>query len=324
MAAAYGTTVPQINTISMYAKEDGSYGGQKPQSGNFYGMNQAELEKKYGGTNPGAVPSGTVKMREDGTPIQAAPAQIEDDAPVIVDLPSAAKNDEDGGQLIYPEVAMKAVVSSSDVNRIVCNGDIRDVIFSKEKGLKAQAAGKSLYVKFFLKEDEVGKIKYATKPVEMYVVCGENTFNIILFPQKVPSQTIRLQSGSAERIKKNTSLFAGLPYEKKIQTLIKNAYDEDYPESFQVVKKMEEVKAFRDIKVFLTKVIRVEGEGFAIKEFLLLPGIDIEVSEQSFLGKDFSTAPVAVSLETLKLQRGVKSRLFVIERTPETDGGNGL
>lgn len=116
---------------------------------------------------------------------------------------------------VLPEVTTQVDMSSSDINRIVCPVDIKDVIFSKEKGLSVKIAGRGAFVKFLITKKEDKEI-YSNTPSELFVICGNDVYSLIVIPKRIPSQTIRLSSGKLEKIKKNISLMEGLPFEKKV------------------------------------------------------------------------------------------------------------
>jgi len=220
-----------------------------------------------------------------------------------------------GDQALIPEIGMKAVVSNSDVNRIACKSPIKDIIFSPEKGLKAQVSGNNVFVKFQAKVLGTETL-YAQQPVDIYVVCGGNTYNIMLVPEGVTSQTIRLDSGKTERVQKNASLFEGQPFEKQIRTLINYGFIEDFPESFQVTDEKDvDIPAYKGLITSLRRTVRIEGEGLLLKEFTAISDKNRELTERMFLNPKFSKNPVAIGLEKLKVKKNEPIRVFVVERT---------
>jgi conjugal transfer pilus assembly protein TraK len=220
-----------------------------------------------------------------------------------------------GEQSVLPEVQMKAKFSASDVNRVVCSSDIKDVTFSKEKGVMVKYSGKNAFVKFAV--TKVGeKTLYAVNPVELFVICGESVYNIIAIPKHIPSQTIRLNSGRLEKIQKNHEVHSGQAFEKKIDEIIKSTYTDELPESYTVVNKSQEIKAFRDATVFLKREITVDGEGLVMLEYYVSPHDNVEqlvISERDFMKKDFGSRPVAISADKLTIRKGEVGRVFVLD-----------
>ena len=125
-------------------------------------------------------------------------------------------------QRIGPEGTSQVFLSSSDINRIICPVEIKDAIYSKEKGLTVRLAEQNAFVKWVVMKKD-GKDLYATTPSELYIVCGQNVYTLIAVPKRIPAQTIQLSSGKADAIKTNLALFQEVPFEKKILALIKRA-----------------------------------------------------------------------------------------------------
>lgn len=234
-------------------------------------------------------------------------------------LPTASQ-DGIGEQSVMPEVQMKAMFSASDVNRVVCGTDIKDVTFSKEKGVMVKYSGKNAFVKFAV--TKVGeKTLYAVNPVEMFVVCGESVYNIIAIPKRIPSQTIRLTSGKIEKIQKNQEVHAGQSFEKKLLEIIKSSYTDELPESYGVIPKSQEIKAFRDANVVLKRDITIEGQGLVVHEYYVSPKDNVEqlvISERDFMKKEFANRAVAISADKLTIHKGDVARVFVVD-TKEAD-----
>jgi len=224
---------------------------------------------------------------------------------------------------LLPEVTTPVDMSSSDVNRVVCRGTIKDVIFSKEKGLSVTITGQDAFVKFLITRKEDGE-RYSNTPSELFVICGEDVYSLIAIPRRIPSQTIRLSSGKAEKIKKNISLMAGLPFEKKVTGLIQSAYTEDIPESFSVSPSHTAVDIFDDMTLTLRRTVVIEGEGLQLKEYRVgmreESALDsLQLMEKDFLRTELTERPVAISLTTLNLKKGESARLFIVEQTGGVD-----
>jgi|GEM_PF-5889432 len=224
--------------------------------------------------------------------------------------------------IVPPEVATQVKLSASDVNRIVCPGDseVKDAIqtaYSREKGIDVKVSGKNVFVKF--KARKTGsEIKYTKSPAEMFIICGDRTYNIIAFPERIPSKTIRL-SGGPEKAKKNNSLYGAMPYEKKIVSIIKNVYTGELEDSYTVRPARNRVTLFEGVEVTAVRNVIVEGEGLTVKEFRVTNhgNAPVEFSEKNFLKASLSKSAAAISVDKHKLKAGDSARLFIVERRSE-------
>jgi conjugal transfer pilus assembly protein TraK len=221
--------------------------------------------------------------------------------------------------VVLPEATTSVRLSSSDMNRISCPADIREALTSTEKGLTIKITGKDAFVKFKVTK-KGDKFAYSTTPTELYVVCGDETFSMVIFPQRVPSQTIRLTSGKDRKIKENLSLYAGLPFEKKALKAIKDVYTENIPDSYSVSRREKRFFSFREILLTLKRTVDIEGEGLRIKEYeasLRGESTEFKMNEKMFLKTELAENPVAISLERHILRTGDTSRVFVVEQRAE-------
>ena len=218
--------------------------------------------------------------------------------------------------VVLPEATTTVRLSSSDMNRISCPADIREALTSTEKGLTIKITGKDAFVKFkVIKKGD--KFVYSTTPTELYVVCGDETFSMVIFPQRIPSQTIRLTSGKERKIKENQSLYVGLPFEKKVLKAVKDVYTENIPDSYSINKKEKQFLLFREIRLILKRTVDIEGEGLRIKEYqVALRGetTEFKLNEKMFLKTELAENPIAISLERHILRTGDTARVFVVER----------
>jgi len=221
---------------------------------------------------------------------------------------------------VLPEVATPVDFSSSDINRISCNGEIKDIVYSKEKGLTVKFTGNNAFVKFLIRKSEEKEV-YATLPSEMYIVCGESVYNLIAVPKRIPGRTIRLSNGSMEKIKKNNAAYGAIPFEKKILSILKSVYTDDIPESLVVEKVNKSFPIYQDITITLNRMISVEGEGLRIKEYHVAVNPNatskFELREKQFLRNDLATKPIAVSIDNPVLKPGKAARVFVFESMAE-------
>ena len=251
------------------------------------------------------------------------------EGPPVANTPSAAGQlatpgeyssiPEDSLAVVPPEVATPVYLSSSDINRIVCPSYIKDVIYSKEKGLTVKIEGQNAFVKFLVTK-EGDKDEYSTTPTELYILCGKETYNLIALPKRIPSRTVTL-SGGDRKVDKNASLFDGMPFEKKILSIIKSVYTEDIPDSFTVRDEDRPFNLFKGLRLTLIKTVRVEGEGLRVKEFTAQATQNMELSEKDFLKTELTTDPVAIAIDKLRLSPGETARILIVERVT-AEGGN--
>lgn len=218
--------------------------------------------------------------------------------------------------VVLPDVTTRVRLSNTDVNRLVCPDGIKDVVFSQEKGVKVKITDGNAFLKFqVIKKGE--EMIYTEVPSEFYVVCGGDIFSLVGMPQRVPAQTIRLSSGKRQKVQQNLALFSGMPLEKKILTLIRQAYTDQLPESYLVKEVDRQMNLFPALWMNFTREIVVEGEGLAVREYrvALKSGTEqMRLSEQEFLRSELTSQPLAVAVDELLLGGGNHSRVFIVER----------
>lgn len=217
---------------------------------------------------------------------------------------------------VSPEVATLVEMSSSDMNRIQCLTDIRDVVFSKEKGVTVKIIGKNAFVKFMVAK-RGDKESYSSTPTEIFVACDESIYNLIALPKRIPSQTVRLNMG-INKIKKNASLYEGMPLEKKIVSIIKSIYTDEMPDSFTIEQVGRKMDIFKDVDMSLQRIVSVDGEGILVKEYrAVLKGNSekdiIEIREKDFLRAELTTKPVSIMVDRLKLKKGDTVKVLIVE-----------
>lgn len=228
--------------------------------------------------------------------------------------------DQETPVVILPEVTTVVQLSSSDINRFVCPVDIKDVVYSKEKGVNVKITGKDAFVKFIVLKKQDGEKAYSVLPTEMFVVCGDDTFQLIVYPKRIPAQTVRFSTGKDKKIKANHELFSGLPFEKRILKAIKDVFTENAPDSFAITRYDKRIGRFKEVDIIHRRSFDIEGEGLRVLEYeiSLKEGIkQFKLNEKLFIKKEFSENPVAISLEKHVLRPGDVSRLFVVEQRQE-------
>lgn len=214
---------------------------------------------------------------------------------------------------ILPEATTKVDLSSIDINRIVCPADIKDVVYSKEKGLNVRIQGRNAFFKFTLAKEDSRKV-YAAIPVEVYVVCGDDVYTMIAYPKRIPAQVVKLSKGKLDAVKKNMGMFNGVPFEKKVMTILKTIFTDAMPDSFNVTVINKPFNVFQQVDLILKRIITVEGEGIKVKEYTAQAKTDVYLKEKDFLRTDLTTKTIAVSMSALNLKKDETSRILMVEQ----------
>ena len=220
------------------------------------------------------------------------------------------------GNVVLPEIPTVVSMSNTDVNRITSYAEIKDVIYSKEKGVLIKYSGKDCYVKFTIQTKGKRTI-YSTTPSELFIVSGGNVYNIIACPEKGTARTIRLMGSEAVRIKENEDIFRGMPLEKKVLSVIKHAFKDNVPESFTVTEIHQEISFSDKISLSLLRRIAVDGEGIILKVYQarVSPGFGaVTLTEKDFLRTDLTTNTIAIAIDHPHLKTGEISRIYICER----------
>lgn len=218
-------------------------------------------------------------------------------------------------EMILPEVPTEVAVSNHDINRIVCPGQMNDLIFSKEKGLVGHFSGGSAFIKFKV-ENDGGEYTYASEPCELFVVCDNVVYSIIAQPEDIPSVTRRLASPKGKTFKKNIAHYKNMPLEKQALQIIREAYNETYPTSYRVAESKKEIALSPDFSTTLIQSVDVDGVGLQMKKFQVTSKATgkIQIEEQDFLSPAVSDSILAVAVEDHTLNPGESTRVFVVEK----------
>jgi conjugal transfer pilus assembly protein TraK len=228
------------------------------------------------------------------------------------------KGEESNVVYVKPNRTTMVEMSSLDINRVYCDGEITDVIFSEEKGVKVKIVKNNAFVKFAMKKIENKEIP-VENPVDLFFVCNDQVYNVIALPKRIPSASIYLESKDKKKIQEVMEKVKELPYEKRLLDIIKAIYVNKYEPNYQVMKVNKEFYLFKDIKVILEKMIDIEGEGLRAKVFSLETNFDfntqyVEIKERDFVRKELTTIPLAISLDKTKLQGKDKATLIILEK----------
>ena len=167
------------------------------------------------------------------------------------------------------------------------------------------------------------------KPGVIYVITqSDEVFTIEILPDKgVKARAINLDS-SKSRSRLNRIKFAGLDRETAAVDLIRNAFADTLPDSFNVISKNIEVKAIKHLKIEQRRTVSIDGVPLKLNEYLVriapMSGIsEMTVEERSFLVPKLTRTPMAIALGRdlagyvngkVILRRGQYLRLFIVEK----------
>ncbi|OPY84775.1 MAG: TraK protein [Smithella sp. PtaU1.Bin162] len=219
--------------------------------------------------------------------------------------------------IITPEIPTAVRVSARDINRVTCRaGEIKDIVYSKEKGMTVSFSGKDAYIKY--KYIKRGNKTIYPSVTEMYIVCGDATYNLIAVPELIPAKTIQLSAGASDKIRKNKKYFSGMPTEKKIMTLLRAVYTDDLPESFTLEKQeLGDISPYAELSIMPIRTVSASGEGIRVFEYIIKIRADakrqeIELDERDFI--EIAANPIALAIDKLKIKKGDTVRMFICEQ----------
>jgi conjugal transfer pilus assembly protein TraK len=291
--------------------------------------------KAYHGKVKGWVPLSKLKLKENKfnlhnatigenktnstQPLGTFPLGVGEGPSGINKMETKKEEKIDVSNIVYvrPNRTTMVEMSSLDINRVYCDGEITDAVFSEEKGVKVKMVKNNAFVKFVVKK--IGdKEVYAENPVDLFFVCNDQVYSLIALPKRIPSAFIYLESKD-KKIQEVVDKTKDLPYEKRLLDIIKAIYINKYEPNYQVVKVNKEFHLFKDVKVVLEKVIDIEGEGLRAKVFSLATQFDsstqyVEIKERNFVRKELTVIPLAISLDKTKLQGKDKATLIILEK----------
>jgi conjugal transfer pilus assembly protein TraK len=218
---------------------------------------------------------------------------------------------------VKPNRMTMVEMSALDINRVYCDGELTDVIFSEEKGVKVKIVKNNAFVKFVIKKIGDEEI-LVDKPVDLFFICNNQVYSIIAIPKRIPTVLIYLES-KERQLQEIVERVKDLPYEKRLLDIIKAIYLGKYEPNFLVAGVNKEFYLFKDLRVILEKVIDIEGEGLRAKVFRLETDFRsstqyVEIKERDFIRKELTSFPLAVSLDKVRLQGKDRATLIILER----------
>lgn len=225
--------------------------------------------------------------------------------------------------IVEPDKVTPLTLSADNVNRVVCPVDIKDVVYSEEKGVQVKIAGKNAFIKFLIKR--IGnKEQYSNIPTDIYVVCGDRVYSMIAFPKKQPPVVVYLKD-KGEKVKSAVDKYASLPVEKRIVNIVKAFSNNTPPEEAEFYPDKKVYKLYDGLRIVEKGRYVLVGEGMQVRviditaENVPTGANYVEIQEKDFLRVEITQTPLAMSLDKLRLYKGDTARLLVIEKSKEVE-----
>lgn len=224
------------------------------------------------------------------------------------------KKNQTPPQIIYDEGYQPVIISLRDITRVVCFSNIERTMYSKEKPFEIKTVGKDAFIKnipFEVTDPLEGTVthRYDDTAKELYIVCGNRTYSLILVPSDIPAQTIYLKTTMVDKETAKQGESA-LPYEETMLGLIKDAYMENIPDGYDVQENGAQVRNFEQIAISHTKTYT--GAAYQILEFNITAKMDVLLDEVAFLSTIQPRNPLAISIMSLSLKQGEQTRAFIV------------
>jgi hypothetical protein len=218
---------------------------------------------------------------------------------------------------VLPQKTEIVKVSNQHINWMRClEGNMEDIIYSEEKGVKAWIKKESAYVKFMMKT-QYGKTFYAKDPLDIYVYCAGDTYKLILKPtNELPQgQTIHLGSEKAAGAAKNRSLYKSKPTEENALMMIKAAYL-NLVEEYQEERLKDSPRVIDNMELLSIRSLRMLGLGLVLKEYQLHNPSDKkrEIDLKALSIERITSNPVAMSADPLIIAPNENAKIWIVEK----------
>ena len=220
---------------------------------------------------------------------------------------------------VLPETLATVAVSNQFVNRVSCPGVVGDVLNSTEKPMEVSSTdGGHIFVKFLVLKDHTGTEHLQTAPADLHIVCDGKVYTLILKPQAMDSQTIRLGNPAADQFASTAKEYGALPLEEKIKKITLAVYHEATPPGFQRRRLSDDrrhAKLFRDVIVQGQWEVTAPGLGLKATEYTVHVTKPMTVDARMFLRPEFG-AVVGVTVDPPVVSQEQRSaRLIIVERS---------
>ncbi len=217
-------------------------------------------------------------------------------------------------QIVQDEDYQAVEISLKDVTRVVCFTNITRAIYSKEKAMEIKTVDRNAFIKNLPKEvvdPATGRTanEYDSRPKEVYLVCGDKTFSLLLIPKDIPANTIYLKSSYVEK-EKAVSFEKSNDYENTILKLISSAYLENVPDGYDVDDIDKVLKEYQEIRLVHKR--NYTGIMFQIQEYVVIAKKELNINEITLLEAISPKNPLAVSIVSPMLRPNEQSRVFIV------------
>lgn len=221
--------------------------------------------------------------------------------------------------VIQAEIPTAVEMSNTDINRIICPGPLSDLIFSEEKGMTGHFSGNNGFIKFKI-EDTGNDYLYADTQSELFVVCNNSVYTLLVTPENTPSVTLRLAPPTGDSYKQNIAHYQKMPLEKQALQLIRESYNDTYPTSYKITATSKTTFLPPDLEAQLLQVVDVDGVGLRLNKYLVtsLAEKRLEVNEQIFLSSAISQSILGVAVENHTLDPRQSTLVFVVAQKEQT------
>ncbi|MCP4342618.1 MAG: hypothetical protein GY799_27990, partial [Desulfobulbaceae bacterium] len=157
---------------------------------------------------------------------------------------------------------------------------------------------------------------YADIQSELFVVCNNAVYTLLVTPADLPSVTLRLASPMGDSFKQNIAHYQKLPLEKQALQIIREAYNDIYPTSYRISKSTRIIPLSSDLEAQLLQVVDVDGVGLRLNKYLVksLAQNQVEVDEKIFLSSSVSRSILAVAVENHLLHPDQSTEAFVVDQ----------
>jgi conjugal transfer pilus assembly protein TraK len=251
--------------------------------------------------------------------VPAAPAHQEADPLDVGKLKEALKKSDVSTQVVYDEGLQPVEISLKDITRIVCPGDITKVVYSKEKGAEVKYEGKEAFFKNLPSEsvdpaNGRSRLLYDNRPKELYIVCADRTFSLLMVPQDIPTVSVYLKTTHVEK-EPAKEFERATDYETLILKLVKNAYKQEVPAGYEVEEVNIQVKDMNELEVSHKNTLK--GDMFRVDEYLVYAKKPVRIDELQMLELLELKNPLAVSLIDNILKEKQQTRLFIVRLNNE-------
>jgi len=222
--------------------------------------------------------------------------------------------------IVRPERTTIVRLSATDINRFVCTEDLSReirVVYPQRKGVKVKTAGNNIFVEFeIIKRGD--EYVYQETPVELYIMCDDTVYAVIGIPQRIPAVTVYLEN-KAKDVQERLEAVKEIPFEERIVKIVKALYSGKPPIEAEYVKVSKEYNIYPALRIKETANYVFSAEGLVARVFMVslkeeAKAEQVDLKEKDFLKKEITISPVGVAIDRLRLYKGEKAVVLIIEK----------